>query len=193
MTLPDAATVAAAAPADATIVRQVLSGDTEAFSLLVQRYHDRCLRLAVHVVGNTEDAEDAVQESFLRAYRHLGSYQERDKFSAWLLRIVVNQCRTSASKTKRRGIVMPLHDDDVLALPSASHSVVDQNALRDELAMAMSQLAPEQREAVVLRFSDDLTFEEMAAVTGVGVSALKMRVQRACRRLRALLTEKSNV
>ena len=63
----------------------------------------------------------------------------------------------------------------------------------DELAMAMNQLAPEQREAVVLRFSDDLTFEEMAAVTGVGVSALKMRVQRACRRLRALLTEDSHV
>ncbi len=188
MTLPIAATVA-----DSTIVRQVLSGDTEAFSHLVGRYHDRCLRLAVHVVGNTEDAEDAVQESFLRAYRHLGSYQERDKFSAWLLRIVVNQCRTSASKVKRRGIVMPLHDDDVLALPSTSHSVVDQNALRDELAMAMNQLAPEQREAVVLRFSDDLTFEEMAAVTGVGVSALKMRVQRACRRLRALLTEDSHV
>jgi RNA polymerase sigma-70 factor (ECF subfamily) len=180
-------------PADAAIVRQVLGGNTEAFSVLVQRYHDRCLRLAVHVVGNTEDAEDAVQESFLRAYRHLGSYQERDKFSAWLLRIVVNQCRTSASKTKRRGIVMPLHDDDVLALPSSSHSVVDQNALRDELAMAMSQLAPEQREAIALRFSDDLTFEEMATVTGVGVSALKMRVQRACRHLRALLTEDSHV
>lgn len=188
MTLPDATIVA-----DATIVRRVLGGDTEAFSGLVQRYHDRCLRLATHIVGNAEDAEDAVQESFLRAYRHLGSYQERDKFSAWMLRIVVNQCRTSITRVKRHGIVMPLHDDDVLALPSVTHSVADQNALRDELALAMSQLAPEQREAVVLRFSDELTFEEMAAVTGVGVSALKMRVQRACRRLRALLTENSHV
>ncbi|MBC8087122.1 MAG: RNA polymerase sigma factor [Phycisphaerae bacterium] len=188
MTLPDATPVA-----DATIVRQVLGGNTEAFSHLVQRYHDRCLRLATHIVGNTEDAEDVVQESFLRAYRFLGSYQERDKFSAWLLRIVVNQCRTTVTRAKRHGVVMPLHDDDVLALPSVTHSTVDQDATRDELARAMEQLAPDQREAVVLRFSDELTFEEMAAVTGVGVSALKMRVQRACRRLRALLTEDSHV
>lgn len=188
MTHPPATEVA-----DAIYVRQVLGGNTEAFSYLVQRYHDRCLRLAVHIVGNTEDAEDAVQESFLRAYRHLGSYQERDRFSAWLLRIVVNQCRTTVTKVKRHGVVFPLHDEDVLALPSPSHSVLDRSALRGELAMALGQLAPEQREAVVLRFSDDLTFEEMAAVTGVGVSALKMRVQRACRRLRALLTENSHV
>ena len=178
---------------DATIVRQVLGGDTEAFSTLVNRYHDRCIRLATHITGNSDDAEDAVQESFLRAYRHLGSYQERDKFSAWLLRILVNQCRTSATRSKRNGLMLALHDDDALALPSSHVSVPDQQALRDELTMAMNQLVPEQREAIVLRFSDDLSFEEMAAVTGVGVSALKMRVQRACRRLRALLTENSHV
>src|SRR5688572_25393522 len=122
MTLPDATNGAQASVADATIVRNILGGDTEAFSVIVQRYHDRCLRLATHIVGNAEDAEDAVQESFLRAYRFIGSYQERDKFSAWLLRIVVNQCRTSVTRSKRRGIVMPLHDDDVLALPTVSHS-----------------------------------------------------------------------
>ena len=178
---------------DATIVRQVLGGDTEAFSTLVHRYHDRCIRLATHIVGNSDDAEDAVQETFLRAYRHLGSYQERDKFSAWLLRILVNQCRTSATRSKRHGTMLSLQDDDALALPSSAVSIPDQQAQRDELAAAMSQLVPEQREAIVLRFSDDLSFEEMAAVTGVGVSALKMRVQRACRRLRALLTENSHV
>ena len=178
---------------DATIVRQVLGGDTEAFSTLVHRYHDRCIRLATHIVGNSDDAEDAVQECFLRAYRHLGSYQERDKFSAWLLRILVNQCRTSATRSKRNGQMLSLHDDDALALPSSTVSVGDQQSLRDELAAAMRQLVPEQREAIALRFSDDLSFEEMAAVTGVGVSALKMRVQRACRRLRALLTENSHV
>jgi RNA polymerase sigma-70 factor (ECF subfamily) len=178
---------------DATIVRQVLGGDTEAFSVLVHRYQDRCTRLATHIVGNPDDAQDAVQETFLRAYRHLGSYQERDRFSAWLLRILVNQCRTSVTRSKKHGLTLPLSDNDALALPSSSTSAPDQQALRDELAAALSQLCPEQREALVLRFSDDLTFDEMAAVTGVGVSALKMRVQRACRRMRALLTEDIHV
>ena len=178
---------------DAAIVRQVLGGDTEAFSTLVNRYHDRCLRLATHIVGNTDDAEDAVQESFLRAYRHLGSYQERDKFSAWLLRILVNQCRTSATRSKKHGLLLSLHDDDALTLPSSTASISDQHAQSEDLAAALRQLNPEQREAIALRFSDDLSFDEMAAVTGVGVSALKMRVQRACQRLRALLTENSHV
>ena len=182
MTLPDAA-----------IVRQVLSGDTEAFSELVHRYQDRCTRLALHIVGNVDDAQDAVQESFLRAYRHLGSYQERDRFSAWLLRILVNQCRTSITRGKKHGVTLELSDSDALALPSSSVSPADQHAMREDLAAALSQLVPEQREALVLRFTDDLTFDEMAAVTGVGVSALKMRVQRACQRMRALLTEDIHV
>jgi RNA polymerase sigma-70 factor (ECF subfamily) len=182
MTLPDAA-----------IVRQILGGNTEAFSVLVHRYQDRCTRLALHIVGNPDDAQDAVQESFLRAYRHLGSYQERDKFSAWLLRILVNQCRTSLTRNRKHGTPLPLSDNDALALPALSVSGVDQFAVREELAAALSQLVPEQREALVLRFTDDLTFDEMAAVTGVGVSALKMRVQRACQRMRALLTEDIHV
>lgn len=178
---------------DATVVRLVLGGDTEAFSVLVHRYHDRCTRLATHIVGNSDDAQDAVQETFLRAYRHLGSYQERDKFSAWLLRILVNQCRTSVTRSKKHGLLLPLTDNDALALPTSGECMPDQHATREELQMALEQLVPEQREALVLRFSDDLTFDEMAAVTGVGVSALKMRVQRACRRMRALLTEDQHV
>lgn len=179
---------------DATIVRRVLAGDTEAFGELVHRYHDRCTRLALHIVGNADDAADAVQETFLRAYRHLGSYQERDKFSAWLLRILVNQCRTGLTRSRKHDSALALTDNDALALPmSDGVAVTDRQALRDELAAALAQLVPEQREAIVLRFSDDLTFDEMAAVTGVGVSALKMRVQRACQRLRALLTQESHV
>jgi RNA polymerase sigma-70 factor (ECF subfamily) len=182
MTLPDAA-----------IVRQVLGGNTEAFSELVHRYHDRCTRLALHIVGNPDDAADAVQEAFLRAYRHLGSYQERDKFSAWMLRILVNQCRTGLTRSRKHDTALPLSEHDAMALSTSGVAVTDHAALRDELAAALSQLVPDQREALVLRFSDDLTFDEMAAVTGVGVSALKMRVQRACQRMRALLTEASHV
>ena len=178
---------------DADAVRLVLEGDAEAFRILVDRYYDRCLRLATHLLGAGGDAEDAVQDAFLRAYRHLGAYQERDRFSAWLFRIVVNQCRTLGAR--RRG-AMQLHAraalEHSLGEPSVDHPA-DDDATREELQRALARLDPDQREAVVLKFSEDLTYDEMAAVTGVGVSALKMRVQRACKRLRALLTETNHV
>lgn len=178
------------AASDAQVVSRVLGGDTEAFGVLVDRYHERCVRLALNIVGNREDAEDAAQESFLRAYRYLSGYREREKFAAWLYKILVNQCRTIMARRQRRELPVP--EWEWGADVSIEQGSVDQGALRDELARALAMLAPEQREAVVLRFSDDLTYDEMSAITGAGVSALKMRVQRACARLRELLLETSH-
>jgi RNA polymerase sigma-70 factor (ECF subfamily) len=177
------------APHDALIVRRVLAGDVEAFAVLVDRHHARCLRVAMHLLGDGDDAEDAVQEAFVRAYRHLGGYRERDKFGAWLLRVVVNACRTHAARQRRWSgpDLSAVADCDALVDPGVDPT--DDAARRDALARALARLAPAQREAVVLRFTDDLSYDEMSTVTGVGVSALKMRVQRACARLRDLLSE----
>ena len=185
--MPIAETIAETG-ADARIVRRVLAGDVEAFALLVDRHHARCLRVATHLLADGDDAEDAVQEAFVRAYRHLGSYRERDRFGAWLLRVVVNQCRTHAAKERRWSSPPGVSDAELLAsTASEDHSEIESR--REELAFALAQLDPAQREAVVLRFADELSYDEMAIITGVGVSALKMRVQRACARLRALLSE----
>jgi RNA polymerase sigma-70 factor (ECF subfamily) len=173
---------------DASIVRRVVAGDVEAFSLLVDRYHARCLTVATGMLGDSDDAEDAVQDAFVRAYRGLGSYRDQEKFGAWLLRIVVNQCRTHRSRGARY-MAAPV-DFDLLIEPVGSGETALVDAERQELlSRALDQLGAEQREAVVLRFTDGLSFDEMARVTGVGVSALKMRVQRACARLRTLLSE----
>lgn len=168
---------------DAHVVRRVLAGDGEAFAVLVERHYDRCLRLALHLLGDRAEAEDAVQESLLRAYRHLGGYREQDRFGAWLARIVVNRCRVARARARR-----PLPHALEWGTDGAAEPDAEALARRDELRHLLAALPPEQREAVVLRFADDLTFDEMAAVTGATVGALKMRVQRACRRLRALVT-----
>lgn len=180
------------APPDAALVRCVLTGDVEAFGPLVSRHHARCLRVAVHLLGSPDDAEDVVQEAFLRAYRHLGSYRERERFGAWLVRIVVNQCRTRAAKDARFTPLDALPPGDALsddgAMAGMEHAL-DAALQRQLLAAALAQLPFEQREAIVLRFADALSYDEMAAVTGAGVSALKMRVQRAVSRLKSLLAE----
>lgn len=174
---------------DAVLVQQVLTGRVEVFASLVDRHHAHCLRVATHLLGNADDADDVVQEAFVRAYRHLGRYRERDRFVAWLLRIVVNQCRTRVAREARYTALDPelrrgTMTAEMITSPDDGH--FDR---RQELAQALAQLAPDQREAIVLRFGEELSYEEMAAVTGAGVSALKMRVQRACTRLRTLLSE----
>jgi RNA polymerase sigma-70 factor (ECF subfamily) len=172
---------------DAAAVERVLAGDVDAFAILVDRYYDRYARYAVRMVGNREDAEEALQDAFLRAYRSLALYEERERFGAWLLRILVNQCRTAAARRRRRERTFP--DVDPAGLETSTSCDAERHALRDRLERALAQLPTEQREAVVLRYAEDLSYEDMAAITGAGVSALKMRVKRAFDRLRELLQE----
>lgn len=175
---------------DRAIIHQVLAGDAEAFARLVDRHYERCARVAFRILGNREDAEEAIQDTFLRAFRALGSYEDRERFSAWLTRILVNQCRTVLSKVERREAVfsdLDVQDAELYADVEGSVEVWP------DLERALAQLPPDQREAIVLRYTDDLTYEEMARVTGAGESALKMRVQRAFARLRALLQEVASV
>ncbi len=176
---------------DAVVVRRVLEGDVEAFGTLVNRYYDRYARYAVHITGNREDAEEALQDAFVRAYRALEQYEERERFAAWLHRIVVNQCRSVLARRKREESNL-VDLDPALACSHASIGTADDPA-SDRLQALLAILPLEQREALVLKYMDDMTFEEMSTLTGVGVSALKMRVRRALDRLRAILPEQPYV
>jgi RNA polymerase sigma-70 factor (ECF subfamily) len=154
---------------DRVIIHRVLSGDVEAFARLVDRHYERCARIAVRILGNREDAEEAIQDAFLRAFKALGDYEERELFSAWLTRILVNQCRTVLARSRRRDSIFA--DVDPLACDFATDADVAEGAW-PELERALAQLPAEQREAIVLKYAEDLTYEEMSRVTGAGASAL---------------------
>jgi RNA polymerase sigma-70 factor (ECF subfamily) len=175
---------------DLALIQQILAGDAEAYSQLVERHYDRCARIAVRILGNREDAEEALQDAFLRAFRALGDYEERERFPAWLARILVNQCRSVLARTRRRESVFLDVDPLVLQLTAEEDAAGGE---WPELDHALALLPPEQREALVLRYADELTYEEMSRITGAGESALKMRVQRAFVRLRAMLQEVPSV
>lgn len=177
---------------DAEAVRRVLAGDPDAYAVIVERYYDRYARYAVHMVGNREDAEEALQDAFLRAFRALGRYEERERFAGWLLRIVVNECRTAATRGRRRERRFPDVDEAAWSAAEAAASdgpdaAAERLALREELSRALAVLPAEQREALLLKYAEDLSYDEIAAATGAGTSALKMRVKRACERLREIL------
>ena len=176
---------------DAMLVRRVLDGDATAFTTLVDRHAAACTRFAIRMLGNREDAEDATQESFLRAYRYLGRYEERDYFRTWLFQILVNRCRTLAQQRQRQARMFQ-HDEIAIREASVSPSVAGAE-IRSEIERALAALDAEQREAFLLKHVEQLSYEEMSEITGAGVSALKMRVKRACDRMQRLLREVSDV
>jgi RNA polymerase sigma-70 factor, ECF subfamily len=172
---------------DASLVRAVLDGNAAAFTALVDRHARTCLRFASRMLGNREDAEDVTQEAFVRAHGALGRYDESMAFRTWLMTILVNRCRTALEARRRRNARVIADDEAVAtaATPGESRSA----ALRDAIERALERLEPAQREAFLLKHVEQLTYEEMSAMTGAGVSALKMRVQRACEHLQVMLEE----
>jgi RNA polymerase sigma-70 factor (ECF subfamily) len=172
---------------DAALVRRVLEGEVEAYAGLVTRYQGRLGRYAAHLLGNVADAEDAVQDTLVRAYRGLERCNSPDRFGAWVFQILVNRCRTmGGQRSRRERVVAP--NEAVLAEADVAHPA-ERQAVGEAIRWALEHLTPEQREAFLLKHVEDLSYEEMSEVTGEGVSALKMRVKRACEALRALLTE----
>ncbi len=175
------------ASSDAAIVARVLRGDAEAFRELVERYRDQYARYALHMLGNREDAEEALQDAFTRAYRALPRCEDPERFGAWLFRILVNRCRTAGTRRGRRARTFVA--DEAALLGASEEHPEDRAAWREEIDRALRRLRPEQREAFLLKYVEDMGYDEMSQLTGVGVSALKMRVMRACERLRDLLSE----
>jgi len=172
---------------DAWYVEAALNGDSAAFAALVDRHAPACLRYATRMLGSPEDGEDVTQETLLRAHRALKRYDPSMSFRTWIMSILVNRCRTALLLRRRRTMRVVL-DDDAVGRASVSDDA-DNAALRDAIERALDRLEPAQREAFLLKHVELLSYDEMAAATGLGVSALKMRVQRACDRLQALLQE----
>jgi RNA polymerase sigma-70 factor, ECF subfamily len=154
--------------------------------VLVDRHAPACIRFAARMLGNREDAEDVAQESLLRAYRALNDYDETKKFRTWLMTILVNRCRSEMLLRHRR-------EQRVVASESAVNAAVAVRDgdlfLRDSIERALASLDADQREAFLLKHVEQLDYDEMAAITKASVSALKMRVSRACSRLQKLLEE----
>lgn len=177
--------VVADEPSDAELVAATRQGDTQAFALLVRRYRGRHARFAARMVGDADDAEDVLQSAFVRAHRHIANCDDPERFAAWLHRIVVNECRTWTARKGARERRM-VRDPATLGSLEAPMEPRD-SALRDAIERALRTLPADLREAFLLKHVEEMEYEEMSEVTGAGVSALKMRVKRACERLRERL------
>jgi RNA polymerase sigma-70 factor (ECF subfamily) len=170
---------------DAEVVRAVLAGRTEDYAELVRRHRDAQYRFALRMLGDTDDADDVTQSAFVRAFRSLSSCREPERFGAWLRQIVVNECRTLGTARGKRESKL-VRDELVLDRLESG----DQEASEFDLELvqrALERLTPDLREAFLLKHVEDHSYEEMVEITGAGLSALKMRVKRACEQLREQL------
>ena len=175
-------------PSDDVLVQRACGGDLSAFDVLVTRYYGTCLRFAWRQLGNRADAEEAVQDAFVRAYRGLRRCMEPAKFRAWLMAIVVNRCRSYAARDRRwRGFLERWRNHDRAAREPGVTQGRAPSDIDPRLQRALDALTPPLREAILLRHVEQMSYEEMAEVTGAGVSALKMRVKRAAAALAAEL------
>ena len=163
---------------DRKIVDRVLKGDSEAFNLLVRQWEKPIYNFIYRLIGEREEAMDLCQESFMKAFRELGTLKDRDRFSAWLYRIAHNTCfsklRKDAGKT-------------FLEFEPEMHGVGTSIENRLAVEKALQHLPEDQREVVVLKVFQSLKFEEIAQIQGAPVSTVKSRLYMAFEKLRMIL------
>ncbi len=182
---------------DAALVAQVKGGDAAAFNDLVVKYERKVFRLAKNITNNQEDAEDVLQETFLKAYSHIGGFQGQSKFYTWLVRIAVNEALMKLRKRKSDKTVsldegvdtgeevivreIAVWDDD----PEQRYSQEEMRAILDGV---VATLRPAFRTVFVLRDVEELSTEETANALDLSIPAVKSRLLRARLQLREKLT-----
>jgi RNA polymerase sigma-70 factor, ECF subfamily len=184
------------APTDSELVERAKAGDKAAFDLLVTRNEGRVYGLCLKMLGNPEDAEDVLQEVFIKAYQSLASFRGESAFSTWLYRIATNACLMRIRKKKLDTVSLdqPAEpgDDATRDVPDwtsdPSSQVMDEE-LRTILAQHINELAPDSRIVFVLRDIHGLTTDDTASVLGLSSPAVKSRLHRARLFLRERLSD----
>jgi RNA polymerase sigma-70 factor, ECF subfamily len=182
--------------ADAIAIERAKAGDSDGFRTLVQRHSRSVFRLAYRMTGNEFDAEDVVQETFLRAYKQLDNYESRSSFSTWLYRIASNYAldliRSRKRHTDRRVLSTESEDgagilDNVKAADPGQDRVYYSSQIRVKLKIALDNLSEQERTAFLLRHFEGKSIEEIGAVLSLGASATKNSIFRAVRKVREAL------
>ena len=164
------------------LIGRCLEGDSTAFERLVERYHRPLFRVAARLLGDREEARDATQTAFLKAYQALATCDRQRKFFSWIYRILVNEClNTIRSRRPLQAL------DEGLAAPAGRTDAVASAETRIQVRRALLELSQDQRDVVLLRHFAELSYDEMAAALGIPAKTVKSRLFSARQRLCELL------
>jgi RNA polymerase sigma-70 factor, ECF subfamily len=177
------------------LVAAAKKGDVSAFEELVNRYEAKIFRLTRHITGNQEDAEDAMQDAFLKAYAHLQDFHGESRFYTWLVRIAANEAlmRLRKRRPNQFSLDEPIEGEDDLwpreleDWGPSPEQIYAQTEMQSIVAGLIEKLDPEFRTVLTLRDLEELSTQETAAVLGISVPAVKSRLLRARLKLREKL------
>lgn len=185
-------------PKDAAVVERARAGDHDAFRVLVERYQGRVYRLALRILRDEEQAQDAAQEAFLKVYRSLDRFEGRSSFYTWLYRLTMNVCldlkrRDRSDRRVEWNEELPPEPDDSSPMapdpipePSAE---LERSQLRDAMQSAIDTLPDDARRTFLLREVDGLSYAEIARALGIPKGTVMSRLHYARRRLRTALQQ----
>jgi RNA polymerase sigma-70 factor, ECF subfamily len=168
---------------DDRLIARCLDGDASAFEPLVEQYRRPLYRVAVRLLGDREEARDAIQSAFLKAYQSLGTCEPGRRFFSWIYRILVNDCLNTR---RSRRPTAPLVD---LPAPGVAPDPVETSETCRRVRLAVLRLPPDLRDVIVLRHFAELSYEEAAAALGIPARTVKSRLFTARQRLCELLAE----
>lgn len=169
---------------DETLIARFQQGDVQAFDVLVRRYKDQLLNYVFRFVGNRNDAEDIVQETFLRVYKNKHYYKEIAKFSTWVYTIAGNLAKTELRRRKRRKVfsvsnfVNDERDFDIPDLDRNPEKEVDGSIKDDIIQRAIEKLPPKFKEVILLRDVQGFAYEEISQILNIPLGTVKSRVNR---------------
>jgi len=165
---------------DSAAVRRCLSGDSAAFDQIVARYQQVLFTVALRMLGDEEDARDATQNTFVKVFQKLGTYDPKHRFFSWIYRILVNECLNERRRPSLVRTSEPLEDD---AVPSSDTDAVEAAERRNAVRKAILSLPEPYREVIVLRHFAALSYEEMGEAIGVPAKTVKSRLYSARQQL----------
>jgi RNA polymerase sigma-70 factor (ECF subfamily) len=167
---------------DLALVRQSLAGQTEAFGVLISRYQRVMYTVALRMLGNTEDAQDATQDAFVKAYQRLASFDTKYRFYSWMYRILVNECLNVSRDRKPEDSL----DEDAAGRGTPFDTTLESER-REQIQLALLRLTPEYRTVIVLRHFAGQSYGEIAEALSIPEKTVKSRLYSARQRLGELL------
>ncbi len=170
---------------DASLVERIRTGDTRAFDEIVARHKRAVYGTARRLLGSHEDADEAAQIAFVRAWQALSGFRGESSLRTWLVRIVLNVSKSLRAKAP---VLDGLEGQEQLADPRAgSHDLVRRNEIRARVRRAVDRLPPRQREVVILKVFSEMTHREVAEILGLSEGAVKAHLHQAVSNLRRLM------
>ena len=186
---------------DSELIRSFNSGSESAFDELVRRYSTQMFKLAYGFLRSHEDAEEVVQDAFVKVYKNLKTFRGDSSFSTWLHRILLNLARNKYQWNKRRGEQQKISisekrqspdggdagDIDFADMTRSPHAMKEKSEEEERIMSAIATLPETLREAIVLRHLEDMRYEEIAGITGANIGTVKSRLSRAREALTKML------